>query len=168
MLRQQQVGPASHLTGCGECACLRRLRRIGMARGWETLSTLVPFSIFPYQSTFLLSSSGGGLPGRLATLTESRRLFLFLENALGIWRLSTRAAQLGQMLSAKCWFSAGQLIASESQAIEIAKDGDSDVIRLEKLIGEFLQFLRSHTLDLLDQFIQPVEMVEIHFLTGQV
>src|SRR2546430_16302234 len=49
------------------------LARLGRSPG-----TLVPFPSFCHPSTFFLSSSGGGLPGRLATLTESRRPFYFV------------------------------------------------------------------------------------------
>ena len=65
-----------------------------LARLGSVLSTLVPFTSSCHQSTFFLSSSGGGLPGRLATLTESRRPFYFLRRftagskVLGTWHLA--------------------------------------------------------------------------------
>jgi hypothetical protein len=49
-----------------------------LARLGGLFSTLVLFPISCQRSTFSLSSSGGGLPGRLATLTESRRPFYFV------------------------------------------------------------------------------------------
>ena len=47
------------------------------ARLGSILGTLVPFTSFCYQSTFFMSSSGGGLPGRLATLNRVETPVLF-------------------------------------------------------------------------------------------
>jgi len=66
---------------CPNAATGKALARLGRA-----ISTLVPFSTLAHQSTFLLSSSGGGLPGRLATRTESRRLFYFGETPAWLGR----------------------------------------------------------------------------------
>src|SRR6266536_5198213 len=68
-----------------------------LARLGSSFSTLVPFTSFGHPSTLFLSSSGGGLPGRLATLTESRRPFYFRRSfrpartrqpAIGGWHLA--------------------------------------------------------------------------------
>ncbi len=52
-----------------------------LARLGSILGTLVPFTSFCYQSTFFLSSSGGGLPGRLATLNRVETPVLFLAHS---------------------------------------------------------------------------------------
>ena len=62
----------------------------------------------------------------------------------------------------------GQLVSRKSQAIEIPQNRDRDVLRPEELICQLLQLFGSHALNFFDEFVQAVEMVEIHFLASEV
>jgi hypothetical protein len=63
-------------------------------------------------------------------------------------------------------FSAGELIAGDLQPTQIAERGHGHRLRLKELPSQALKVFRGHGFDLLDQFIEVLEAVEVHFLAG--
>src|SRR5580692_4258279 len=70
-------------------------------------------------------------------------------------------------LSCKCR-SAGQLVAGQLQAGKISQHGYGNRFGFEKLVGQFGEILGSDGFDFLDEFVEIVEAVEIHFLASQI
>src|SRR2546426_8270923 len=64
--------------------------------------------------------------------------------------------------------SAGQKVASEGEAVQIAEYGDGDQVGAEKLAGDGQQFLARDIFDGNEQFVERVKTVEIHFLAGEI
>src|SRR5712692_9839501 len=60
-------------------------------------------------------------------------------------------------------FSAGELIAGKLQAVQVPQSGHCYRLSLEELLRQTLQVFDSDCLNLLDQFVQIVKAVEIHF-----
>src|SRR6266581_5349792 len=67
-----------------------------------------------------------------------------------------------------CGSSAGQNVASEGEAVQIAEYGDGDLVGAEKLAGDGQQFLARDFFDGNEQLVERVETVEIHFLAGKI
>jgi len=67
-----------------------------------------------------------------------------------------------------CGSSAGQNVASEGEAVQIAEYGDGDQVGAEKLAGDGQQFLAGDLFDGSEQLVERVETVEIHFLAGEI
>src|ERR1700680_1924963 len=65
-------------------------------------------------------------------------------------------------------WSAGQLVACDFQAGQISKGREGDRFRLEEFVGQGGQVVGGYGFDSLDQFVEVVEAVEIHFLARQV
>src|SRR5450755_2576233 len=77
----------------------------------------------------------------------------------GVWssRLSTTSR-----------FLADELVAGQFQSSQIAQDGHGDLFGAEKFLGGSEQVFRRNRFDTLNQFIEAIEMVIVHFLAGQV
>src|SRR6185295_19688963 len=87
----------------------------------------------------------------------------------------TALCSAGQMrTSVPTWFmveflrSAGELIASQLQPVKIAQDRHGNRFCVKEFIGQFGQLLDGYVLDPLDQFVETVEVVEVHLLPSQV
>jgi hypothetical protein len=65
-------------------------------------------------------------------------------------------------------FSAGELVAGKLQPVQVSQRSHRDGFSLEEFLGEGLKIVRSDGFDLLDQFVEILEVVEVHFLAGQV
>src|SRR5712691_9328609 len=76
--------------------------------------------------------------------------------------------QSGMPILSFCGSSAGQKVASEGEAVQIAEYGDGDQVGAEKLAGDGQQFLAGDFFDGNEQLVERVETVEIHFLTGKI
>ena len=61
-----------------------------------------------------------------------------------------------------------QLIAGNFQAAQIAEGGDGDGFGLEEFLGDGLQVFSGNGFDFFDELVEILEVVEIHFLAGQV
>src|SRR5438093_11941457 len=76
--------------------------------------------------------------------------------------------RLGADINVRTTRSADELIAGELQSVQVAEDGDGDLVGAEEFVGGLLQVLGGDGVDALDEFVETVEAVEIHFLTSQV
>src|SRR5258708_39964075 len=65
-------------------------------------------------------------------------------------------------------FSAGELIAGKLQAVQVPQGGYRNRFSLEELLRQTLQVFDCDCFNLLDQFVEIVKAVEIHFLARQV
>src|SRR5258708_24318020 len=65
-------------------------------------------------------------------------------------------------------YLAGEAVAGEGEAVQIAEDGDGDPVGEEEFAGNGLQPLAGDLFDRNEELVERVEASEIHFLAGEI
>ena len=64
--------------------------------------------------------------------------------------------------------STDEVVAGDLQTVQVTKRGDRDGFGFEEFLGQGLQVLRGNCFDFFDQFVEVLEVIEVHFLPSQI